>query len=212
MRAVWGIVVAGGRGERFGASKQFCDLAGARVVDRSVSTMGAVCDHVVVVLPAGVVWDGPPVAATAVGGTIRAASVRAGLALVPADAEIVVVHDAARPLASPALVESVVAAVRAGADAAVPVVALADTLKRVEGSRVVATVNRAALVAAQTPQAFRAAVLRAAHARGGDATDDAALVEAEGAMVVTVPGEPRNLKITSPADLQLAAALLAAPG
>ena len=99
-------------------------------------------------------------------------------------------------------------AVRDGADGAVPGLPVADTLKRVDDVRVTATVDRVGLVAVQTPQAFRAAILRAAHASGGDATDDAALVEAVGGSVVVVPGDPRNLKVTGPADLMIAAALL----
>ena len=105
---------------------------------------------------------------------------RAGLAAVPADAEIVVVHDAARPLAGADLFQRTVAAVRAGADAAIPGVPVTDTVKQVEDGRVVATVDRSRLVAVQTPQAFRAAVLRRAHAGDPEATDDAALVEALG--------------------------------
>ena len=101
-----------------------------------------------------------------------------------------------------------IAAVRAGADGAVPGIPVADTLKRVDGERVAGTVDRAQLVAVQTPQAFRASVLRAAHASGDDATDDAALVEVVGGRVMVVPGDPRNLKITDPADLVIAAALL----
>jgi 2-C-methyl-D-erythritol 4-phosphate cytidylyltransferase len=123
----------------------------------------------------------------------------------------VVVHDAARPLATRALFEAVVAAVRSGADAAIPGLPVADTLKRVRDERVLETVDRGELVAVQTPQAFRASMLRAAHAGSDDATDDAALVEAVGGNVVVVPGEPRNLKITTPDDLLVAAALLDAP-
>ncbi len=134
---------------------------------------------------------------------------RAGLAALPAGADLVVVHDAARPLATKALFAAVVAAVRDGADAAVPGVAVADTVKRVAGDRVVETVPRDALVAVQTPQAFRADILRAAHTAGADATDDAALVEATGSTVVVVPGEPANLKVTTRSDLAVAAALLA---
>jgi 2-C-methyl-D-erythritol 4-phosphate cytidylyltransferase len=138
--------------------------------------------------------------------------VRAGLAAVPADADVIAVHDAARPLAAPALYAAVVAAVRAGADGAIPGIPVADTLKRVDARGheqvIVGTVDRSALVAAQTPQAFRADVLRAAHASGDDATDDAALVEARGGKVVIVPGDPSNLKLTGPRDLAVAAALL----
>ena len=106
------------------------------------------------------------------------------------DAEIVVVHDAARPLATAELFDAVIGAVRDGADGAVPGLAVADTLKRVDDVRVTATVDRVGLVAVQTPQAFAAGILRAAHATGADATDDAALVEALGGTVVVVPGDP----------------------
>jgi 2-C-methyl-D-erythritol 4-phosphate cytidylyltransferase len=206
---VWAIVVAAGRGDRFGSPKQFCDLAGVRVVDRSVTAASSVCDAVVVVLPPAVEWDGPSVAAVVWGGATRADSVRAGLAVVPDEAEVIVVHDAARPFASKEMFRSVVDAVRDGADGAVPAIAVADTLKRVEGARIVETVVRDRVMAAQTPQAFRADVVRAAHASGADASDDAALVEAQGGRVVVVAGDPVNLKITTPADLVVAAALLA---
>ena len=142
------------------------------------------------------------------GGATRSDSVRAGLALVPADADVVVVHDAARPLASRALYASVIAAVRAGADAAIPALPVVDTVKRVADGHVVATVPRADLVLVQTPQAFRTDALRAAHREGGIETDDAALVEAGGGTVAVVPGETRNLKVTVTSDLELAQALL----
>jgi 2-C-methyl-D-erythritol 4-phosphate cytidylyltransferase len=205
---VWAIVVAAGSGDRFGGPKQFAHLAGERVVDRSVVAARASCDGVVLVLADPEGWDGPAVDALVVGGATRADSVRAGLAAVPTDAAIVVVHYAARPLATGALYAAVVDAVRAGADGALPGLPVADTLKRVDGDTVTATVSREGLVAAQTPQAFRAEALRAAHAAAGEATDDAALVEAAGGKVVIVPGDPRNLKLTAPRDLAVAAALL----
>jgi len=118
------------------------------------------------------------------------------------------VHDAARPLASRALFARVVAAVRAGADAAIPGVPVADTVKRVRDHVVVETVPRDDLVAVQTPQAFRRAALEAAHETEGVGTDDAALVEAAGGTVVVVEGEPQNLKLTLVADLELARALI----
>ena len=206
---IWGIVVAGGSGTRFGVPKQFETVGGARLVDRAVETASIACDDVVVVLPDDVDWDGPPVAAAVTGGATRSASVRAGLGAVDGSAAIVVVHDAARPLATPTLFDAVIGAVRSGADAAVPALPVPDTVKRVEGDRVVETIARDALVAVQTPQAFRADALRAAHATGDDATDDAALIEASGGRVVVVPGEPANLKVTTPADLAVADALLA---
>jgi 2-C-methyl-D-erythritol 4-phosphate cytidylyltransferase len=208
---VWAIVVAAGGGERFGGAKQFAELGGARVVDLAVGQAALACDAVVVVVPPGCEWDGAAVAAAVGGGPTRSASVRAGLNRVPESVEVVVVHDAARPLAAGASFEAVIAAVRRGADAAVPALPVADTLKRVEGERVVATLDRDGLATVQTPQAFRAAVLRSAHAAGGDATDDAALVEAAGGSVTVVPGDPRNLKVTTPADIAVAAALLATP-
>jgi 2-C-methyl-D-erythritol 4-phosphate cytidylyltransferase len=208
MPGVWAVLVAAGSGVRFGGPKQFAVLDGTRVVDRSLAVARAACDGVVLVLTDPASWDGDRPEGVVVGGATRAESVRAGLAGVPADAEVVVVHDAARPLATTELYAAVVAAVRAGADGAIPGVAVADTLKRVDDDMVVCTIDRDVLVAAQTPQAFRADVLRAAHALGDDATDDAALVESHGGKVVVVPGDPCNLKLTGPRDLAVATALL----
>jgi 2-C-methyl-D-erythritol 2,4-cyclodiphosphate synthase len=131
--------------------------------------------------------------------------VRAGLAHVPDDAAIICVHDAARPFADGHMFARVIAAVAAGADAAIPGVPVTDTIKQVDSvGTVVHTPPRAELTAVQTPQAFRAATLRAAHAVGSDATDDAALVEAAGGRVVVVEGDPANRKITDPDDLRWA--------
>jgi 2-C-methyl-D-erythritol 4-phosphate cytidylyltransferase len=204
----WAIVVAAGGGTRFGAAKQFARLGGASVVDRAVGVARESCDGVVVVLPAATGWTPPGGVLTAVGGATRSDSVRAGLALVPDDAEVVVVHDAARPLASRRLFELVVQAIADGADGAVPALPVADTVKRVKGARVVETIPRDGLVGVQTPQAFRADVLRSVHRSGGVETDDAALVEAGGGVVVVVEGERRNLKLTLADDLELAQALL----
>jgi 2-C-methyl-D-erythritol 4-phosphate cytidylyltransferase len=202
------IVVAAGRGERLGAAKQFLTAGDGRLVDHAVHAAGAACDEVVVVLPPGETWDGAPVAAVVAGGDTRSDSVRAGMTAIADDASIVVVHDAARPLATPELFELVIDAVRAGADAAIPALDVVDTLKRVSDRRVVGTVPREGLVAVQTPQAFATERLREAHAAGGDATDDAALVEAAGGVVVVVPGDPRNVKVTTVADLTLVSALI----
>ncbi|HEY5109881.1 MAG TPA: 2-C-methyl-D-erythritol 4-phosphate cytidylyltransferase [Acidimicrobiales bacterium] len=217
-------MVAGGSGRRFGGRKQFLPLAGHPVASWSVRAANTVADGVVLVVPAAGddATDSPPPAPGATGedalgatrvvsgGATRADSVRAGLAAVPADAAVIVVHDAARPMATPGLFASVVDAVRSGdIDGAIPVVPVADTLKRVEGGRVVATVDRDGLVAVQTPQAFAAAALRAAHAGGGEATDDAGLLEAAGLTVAAVEGDPGNLKLTRPEDLALAEALVA---
>lgn len=204
--SVWAVVVAAGAGRRFGGPKQFERLAGRLVVDWSVDAARRSADGVVLVVPAEKLSD-PTLHAgctlVAVGGTTRADSVRAGLRLVPSDAGVILVHDAARPFASPSLFAAAIAAVRAGADGAVPVVAISDTVKRVENGRVVATIERDGLYTVQTPQAFKAEVLRRAHEKGNDATDDAALVEAAGGSVVAIAGEARNRKITDQDDIAL---------
>jgi len=204
----WAIVVAAGGGSRFGAAKQFLRLGDASVLDRAVGAATEACDGVVVVLPTDAPWSAPPGVRTTAGGATRSDSVRAGLAHIPNDAHVVVVHDAARPLASRRLFIAVIDVVEHGADAAVPAVPLTDTVKRVLHDRVLETIARDGLVAVQTPQAFRVAVLRAAHTSEAIDTDDAALVERSGGRVVVVPGESRNLKITRSEDLELAQALL----
>jgi 2-C-methyl-D-erythritol 4-phosphate cytidylyltransferase len=204
----WAIVVAAGGGTRFGAAKQFVRLGGASVLDRAVGVARESCDAVVVVVPLDTDWEPPDGVRTAIGGATRSDSVRAGLELVADDADVVVVHDAARPLATRRLFAAVIDAVRAGADAAVPALAVSDTIKRVHDHHVVETIPRDGLVAVQTPQAFRADTLRAAHAAGAVDTDDAALVEAAGGTVAVVDGERRNLKLTLVDDLELAQALI----
>lgn len=211
---VWTIVVAGGSGRRFGSLKQFEELGGRRVLDLSVDVARQCSDGVVVVVPAEDAEREGGVA----GGPTRTASVRNGLAAVPADAAVILVHDAARPFASPSLYRSVIDAVLAGADGAVPGLPVTDTVKSIEVveskglglagddvpaviPRVTATPDRATLVAVQTPQAFRADVLRRAYVPEIDGTDDATLVELTGGTVVVVPGELDNRKITVPEDL-----------
>jgi 2-C-methyl-D-erythritol 4-phosphate cytidylyltransferase len=145
------------------------------------------------------------------GGPERQDSVRLALAALDTAADLVLVHDAARCLTPVTVVEAVVAALRAGAEAVVPVLRVADTVKQVEGDRVVATLERAALRAVQTPQGFRRNVLERAHASGLPArTDDAGLVEALGGAVTTVAGAEEAFKVTRPLDLLLAEAVLAA--
>jgi 2-C-methyl-D-erythritol 4-phosphate cytidylyltransferase len=214
--STWVVVVAAGHGRRFGAPKQYATLRGRPMVQWALDAARSVADGVVLVLPPGdPSAPQPPPAATdgadivVTGGDTRAQSVRAGLAAVPATASVIVVHDGARPLASPALFDAVVAAVVAGAQGAVPAVAIADTLKAVDGDVVTATVARDRLMAVQTPQAFQAEVLRRAHGGGADASDDAGLVESLGATVRVVPGDPRNIKVTTAADLEIAQALAA---
>jgi 2-C-methyl-D-erythritol 4-phosphate cytidylyltransferase len=208
---VWAVVVAGGSGQRFGRMKQFALLAERPVVEWAVAACRPSAAGVVLVLPRDAAADVAHGADVVVeGGATRAESVRLGLAAVPHDADVIVVHDAARPLASAALFRAVIAAVSSGeAGGAIPGVPVSDTIKMVDGTHTVTqTLDRSSLVAVQTPQAFGAALLRRAHAEGGEATDDAALVEALGATVRVVPGDPRNLKITTPADLGTAERLL----
>jgi 2-C-methyl-D-erythritol 4-phosphate cytidylyltransferase len=200
---VWAVVVAAGRGERFGAPKQYERLGGRRVLDWALEAAGARCEGVVLVVPPERAGAPEPAATTVVGGgATRSASVRAGLAAVPQEAEVVLVHDAARPLAPPELFDAVLTAVAGGADGAVPGLPVTDTVKRVaRDGAVLETLDRHELVTVQTPQAFRAGALRAAHAAGGEASDDAALVEAAGGRVVVVPGDPAAAKVTEPGDL-----------
>ncbi|MEM9514283.1 MAG: IspD/TarI family cytidylyltransferase [Actinomycetota bacterium] len=198
---VWTIVVAGGSGSRFGAPKQYASLGDERVIDRSRAVAAAASDGVVVVVPAGDADRERGVA----GGDTRTSSVRNGLAAVPADATIICVHDAARPLADTQLYERVIDAVRRGADGAVPVLPVVDTIKVIDGDRVLDTPARDRLVAVQTPQAFRAAALRAAYDGVVEAaSDDAALVERHGGDVRVVAGSDDARKITHPDDLEWA--------
>jgi 2-C-methyl-D-erythritol 4-phosphate cytidylyltransferase len=217
--SVGAIVAAGGRGERFGAAtpKALVMLGGEPLVVhacRALRTAGIT--EVVVAAPAdrvAAVGGLVPFARVVAGGATRTASVRRALAELSAAVDIVLVHDAARPLAPPSLVDRVVAAIEAGADAVVPVVAVTDTVKQVdEAGVVVATVDRSMLRAVQTPQGFRRDVLVAAHEAVGDddagASDDACLAERLGVSVVTVQGSVEAMKVTTRSDLLMAEMLL----
>ena len=181
----------------------------------ALDAAAAACDGVVVVVPEGA-ESAPALLAqcraahtVVAGGATRSASVRAGLHAVPAGVEVVAVHDAARPLAPLEVWDRVLTAVLSGADAAVPVVAVTDTVKQVDPDGSSRTLDRSRLVAVQTPQAFRTELLRRAHAGAPEATDDAAVVEAIGGRVELVAGDPCNVKITAPTDVVVAGALLA---
>lgn len=225
---VWAVVVAAGDGRRLGADrpKAFVGLGGRPLLAHSVDMLEAHdrVDRIVLVVPAG--WEEPAslladelvagkVAAAVAGGPARALSVAAGLREVAADAGAVLVHDAARPFASPALVDRVLAAL-AEADGAVPAVPVTDTVKRVRGGEVTETLERSELRAVQTPQAFRAGALRRAYDRPDgelrDATDCACLVERSGGRVVAVEGDAANVKITDAEDLARAEAALGRAG
>lgn len=205
---VWTIVVAAGSGQRFGGLKQFTELGGRRMVDWAVEAAAGASDGVILVVPAEQASDpgfDVPRGTTNIvaGGSTRSESVRRGLAAVPAEAGVICVHDAARPFAGRELFATVIGRVRTdGVDAAIPAIAVPDTIKVVdEDGRVVSTPERSMLRAVQTPQAFRAEALRAAHASAPEATDDAAVVEANGGYVVVVDGDADNRKITAAEDL-----------
>jgi 2-C-methyl-D-erythritol 4-phosphate cytidylyltransferase len=218
--------VAAGRGDRLGGEnpKAFAKLAGRPLLAESVERLDSSewIEAIVIVAPED--WEEPAillseevgagkVTVSVPGGPTRADSVRLGLAEVPDDAAVVLVHDAARPLLPEAVVERVILGLEPGWDGVVPGVPVADTLKRVEGEGAVETVSRDGLVAVQTPQAFPASVLRSAAAAAGPgsgASDCSGLVEAAGGRVRVVSGDPRLLKITTGEDLALAEALLAA--
>lgn len=215
--STWAVLVAAGRGERLGGDrpKAFAALRGRPLLAESIERLEASdwVDAIVVVAPEG--WEEPcillaeelgcgKVTATVAGGPSRAESVRLGIAEADGDAVAFVVHDAARPLLPPDVLERVLAALGTGWDGAVPGLPVADTIKRVEGERVVETLPRAELVAVQTPQAFSADALRPALVGEiAAASDCASLVEARGGRVKVVPGDPRLLKVTTPADLAL---------
>ncbi|KIR62743.1 2-C-methyl-D-erythritol 4-phosphate cytidylyltransferase [Micromonospora harpali] len=215
------LVPAAGAGVRLGpgAPKALRPLAGEPLLVHAVRRIAAAASvHTIVVAAPAAEVDAvrdllTPVAPVTVvpGGAERQASVAAALAAVPAGPEIILVHDAARALTPPELVESVAAAVRSGHDAVIPVLPVVDTIKEVgPGEVVLGTVDRSALRAVQTPQGFRRAVLTAAHEAAGDPlTDDAGLVEKQGVPVVCVPGSEHALKVTRPFDLALAEHLLA---
>ncbi|BDG08083.1 2-C-methyl-D-erythritol 2,4-cyclodiphosphate synthase [Anaeromyxobacter paludicola] len=221
---VGAILAAGGSGQRAGVAKQWLVLGGETVLRRSARALAAceLVDELVAVVPPGdepraladLAGLGKPVKAVA-GGPARADSVRNGLAALP-ECALVLIHDAARPFATPALAREVAQAA-AEAGAALAALAATDTVKRAGPGerRVAGTIDRREVWLAQTPQGFRADVLRRAfEAAGPDAalaTDECALVERAGGEVRLVPGEPGNFKITSPADVERARARLEAP-
>jgi 2-C-methyl-D-erythritol 4-phosphate cytidylyltransferase len=213
---VTAVIVAAGSGRRMGSAvaKQFLPLAGRPLMAHSLETFldHPEVDRVVVVLPAGGPAPELPAGVTGVpGGPTRQESVRLGLEAA-GDHGWVLIHDAARPLVSSDLIDRVLAAARASG-AAVPAVPAGDTVKQVDGEVILSTLDRRRLVQVQTPQCFRTDLWREAHeaARrdGFLGTDDSQLVERAGHRVTWVEGSPRNLKVTTEADLELASALVA---
>jgi 2-C-methyl-D-erythritol 4-phosphate cytidylyltransferase/2-C-methyl-D-erythritol 2,4-cyclodiphosphate synthase len=213
------LIAAGGRGLRFGTAqpKQFLSLGGRSILERSVDAFRHcdVIDDVVVALPAELAKH-PPASLLAgdkrieivAGGARRQDSVALAFARVVDRADIVVIHDAARPFVTDETIRRTIAAA-AKSGAAIAAVPALDTVKRADATgAVAATLPREEIFLAQTPQAFRTSVLKEALSRGGDATDEAMLAEQAGYLVQIVEGDPRNLKITTPADLAMAEQLL----
>jgi 2-C-methyl-D-erythritol 4-phosphate cytidylyltransferase len=211
---VWAVLVAAGQGERLGDElpKAFVRLGGRVLLAESLERLDASpwVDAIVVVAPPE--WEEPvivlaeelaagKVVASVAGGATRADSVRAGLAEVPEEAAVILVHDAARPLVDDSVIERVLQPLSEGYDGAVPGLPVADTVKRVRHGVVVETLDRSELFTVQTPQVFVATALRAAAA--GEGTDCASLVEARGGRIRVVEGDPQLLKITTRADLAL---------
>jgi len=218
--SVWAVLAAAGSGERLGADrpKAFVRLGEQPLLAESLARLDASewVDAIVVAAPPG--WEEPAillaeelgcgkVSACVTGGATRADSVRLGVAEVPADAAVILVHDAARPLLDDSVVERLVTALGDGWDGAIPTLAFPDTVKRVDGERGVAKLQRNELRVVQTPQAFVAEVLRGALG-GSDWTDCSAAVEAAGGRVRVVEGDLRLLKVTDAADLERVAVLL----
>lgn len=218
--SVWTIIVAAGSGSRFGGEvpKQFIEINGKQILVWSLETALEVSEGVVVVLPqknknldelVQVFEASIPMSSSIVvsveGGATRSESVRRGLAAIPDDCEVVLVHDAARPLASTKLYKRVIEAVVNGAQAAVPVTAVIDTVCTTGGE----TLDREKLRIVQTPQGFETRALLEAHRDSPEATDDAGLISAGGGQVQQVEGERWNFKLTEQADEALFQVLLA---
>lgn len=219
--SVWAILAAAGSGERLGLDrpKAFASLNDRPLVAEPLERLDGSewIEGIVVAAPPE--WEEPcilvaeelaagKVAETVTGGASRSESVRAALAEVPEEATVVLVHDAARPVLEEAVIERLITALD-GWDAAVPVLPIADAVKRVDGESVTETLDRTGLVTVQTPQAFVASTLREALAGDvSNAPDCASLVEARGGRVRAVEGDPRLLKVTTPADLELVASWL----
>ncbi|MEI7659416.1 MAG: 2-C-methyl-D-erythritol 4-phosphate cytidylyltransferase [Actinomycetes bacterium] len=207
------IIAAGGSGERFGAGypKALIQLADKTLLSHAIESLAPLVDQLIITAPAGFEKQISELVGEAIivvtGGSTRSESVRNGLAAVTGG--LVLVHDAARALASRDLAARVIAELERGEIAVVPGIPVVDTIKVTNGDGyVVSTLDRASLISIQTPQGFKTSHLRDAHASANDATDDAALIEAQGGKVKVIKGEDRALKITTPADLSTALSFL----
>jgi len=209
------IIAAAGAGNRLGADlpKALVKLVDKTLVEHAVANLAPITQFIIVTSPAGYVDEYKKILGDSVevieGGVLRSDSIRLGLSKIPNQYEYVLVHDAARALASTTLAATVIAQLINGEQAVIPALDVIDTIKEVDSNGYVRnTPNRSSLKAVQTPQGFTRSVLERAHAASEDATDDAALVEAIGVAVKVIAGEERALKITTKSDLAIATALL----
>ena len=209
------IIAAAGSGERFGATlpKALITLGNRTLIEHAVAALAPIASEIVICAPAGYEKQIQELVGADItvvtGGTTRSDSVRAGIAALTGNNKYVLVHDAARALASTQLAKNVLAALEKGEVAVIPGLELIDTVKSVDaGGHVTSTPDRAGLRRVQTPQGFDLEILKKAHSSGANATDDGALVEAIGHKVLIINGEDRALKITTPADLATALSTL----
>ncbi|TAN31325.1 MAG: 2-C-methyl-D-erythritol 4-phosphate cytidylyltransferase [Actinomycetota bacterium] len=198
------IVVSAGKGVRFGGLKQLAPIGDRRVVDISLSIANKCVDFVICVKVPGMDFGGLEADLVVEGGATRSESVRAGIAMLPSEVKWVLVHDAARPLASIGLYERILSRLEDGAPAVVPVLGITDTVKEVVGNKVVSTLDRSRLFRVQTPQGFQRSVLELAYQAHVNANDDSQLVEEIGVSVEAILGDENNFKITTSADLERA--------
>jgi len=209
------IIAAAGSGERFGATlpKALISLGNRTLIEHAVAALAPIASEIVICAPAGYEKQIQELVGNEItvvtGGTTRAQSVRAGIAALTGNNKYVLVHDAARALATTKLAERVLVALENGASAVIPGLELIDTVKSVDvNGHVTATPDRTTLRRVQTPQGFDLEILKKAHASGAEATDDGALVEAIGEKVLIIKGEEQALKITTPSDLATAISML----
>ena len=209
------IIAAAGSGERFGATlpKALITLGNRTLIEHAVAALAPIASEIVICAPAGYEKQIQELVGADItvvtGGTTRSDSVRAGITALTGNNKYVLVHDAARALASTQLAKNVLAALEKGEVAVIPGLELIDTVKSVDaGGHVTSTPDRASLRRVQTPQGFDLEILKKAHSSGANATDDGALVEAIGHKVLIINGEDRALKITTPADLATALSTL----
>ena len=209
------IIAGAGMGHRLGADipKALIQIDGVTLIERAFAALSPVVDEIVITAPAGyedqfraIVGDS---ATVITGGVLRSDSVNVALKSLSPSTKYVLVHDAARALATSELAQRVLHGLTSGESAVIPALSVVDTIKEVDRDGYVrSTPDRSILRAVQTPQGFSVDVLKRAHEASEDATDDAALVEALGVKVKTIPGEARAMKITNPEDIAMAVTLV----